>query len=168
MIAYVGRTVTQRILEPASPPETSTLAKLRRTLLLTLLIGIAGTGAELLLLGHIEGWRQWMPLALLGAALPVAAWHALRPARTSVRVLQGLMLLFIVNGGVGVLLHYQGNAAFELEMYPSMTGAELFGSTMTGATPVLAPGTMIVLGLVGLACVYHHPRNPRAPARVED
>ena len=55
------------------------------------------------------------------------------------------------------MLHYQGNTAFELEMYPDMAGLELVQKTLTGATPVLAPGSMALLGLVGLAAVLRHP-----------
>jgi hypothetical protein len=38
-----------------------------------------------------------------------------------------------------------------------MMGFELVRNTLTGATPVLAPGSMSLLGLVGLAQVYRHP-----------
>jgi hypothetical protein len=33
----------------------------------------------------------------------------------------------------------------------------LVSKTLTGATPVLAPGSMSLLGLVGLAFAYRHP-----------
>jgi hypothetical protein len=148
--------------------EGRTLARLRGVLLATLVLGMIGTGAELLLLGHTEGWQQLLPLVLLGLGLLVCVWHAIRPTAASVRLLQGLMLLFIVSGGLGVLLHYQGNMAFELEMYPAMSGMELFTSTMTGATPVLAPGTMLMFGLVGLAYTYRHPRITPRVATSED
>ena len=67
------------------------------------------------------------------------------------------MLLFVVAGIVGVALHYQSNVEFELEMYPSMEGMELFRNSMTGALPTLAPGSMIYIGLVGLAATFRHP-----------
>jgi hypothetical protein len=67
------------------------------------------------------------------------------------------MMLFIVSGGIGIGLHYDGNVEFELEMYPSLSGVELIGKTLTGATPVFAPGTMALLGLIGLALTYRHP-----------
>jgi hypothetical protein len=44
-------------------------------------------------------------------------------------------------------------------MYPTMEGAELIRKTMTGATPVLAPGTMALLGIVGLTYAYRHPAS---------
>jgi hypothetical protein len=38
----------------------------------------------------------------------------------------------------------------------------LISKTLTGATPVLAPGSMSLLGLIGLAFTYGHPglRSP--------
>jgi hypothetical protein len=124
----------------------------------TLVAGMIGTGAELLLLDHTEGWQQWLPVALLGAGLIACAAHGIARSAGTVRLLQAFMLLFVASGGLGILLHYQGNVEFELEMYPEMSGMELFNSTMTGATPVLAPGTMSLLGLIGLAFAYRHPR----------
>ena len=61
------------------------------------------------------------------------------------------MLSSVASGLAGVILHYRGNEAFELEMYPTLSGAALVFETITGATPVLAPGSMALLGLVGLA-----------------
>ena len=74
------------------------------------------------------------------------------------------MLAFVASGGLGVALHYRGNEAFELEMYPSRAGFELVRETLTGATPVLAPGSMSLLGLVGLVVTYRHPSRPAVGA----
>jgi hypothetical protein len=52
---------------------------------------------------------------------------------------------------VGTFLHYRGNVEFELELTPGIRGLALFREAITGATPALAPGAMIVVGLVGLA-----------------
>ena len=128
--------------------------RLRQLLLWTSIAGVGGTAVELLLLGHTDGWQQRLPVAILALALACFAWHALRPTRTAGVVLQAVLWLCVISGGVGIGLHYQGNAAFELEMYPEMAGLELFRETLTGATPVLAPGTMALLGLVGLAYLY--------------
>jgi hypothetical protein len=99
-----------------------------------------------------------LPIALLSAGVIIALWHVASPGRGSTRSLQALMVVFVLSGGLGVLMHYHGNEEFELEMYPSMSGIELVKKTLTGATPVLAPGTMVVLGLVGLAHAHRHPR----------
>jgi hypothetical protein len=138
-------------------PDPTALARIRALLFGTLVFGVVGMTAELLLLGHVESAWQWIPVVILGASVLLLAWHAAAPSRTTVRALQATMMLFIVTGGIGVGLHYDGNVEFELEMYPSMGGFELVAKTLTGATPVLAPGTMAILGLVGLALVYRHP-----------
>jgi hypothetical protein len=129
------------------------LARVRKLLLSLLAVGALGTSLELLFIGHFDGITQIVPIALLAAGLAAAAWH-LASARASVAALRWLMVLFVVSGGVGIVLHYRGNAEFELEMYPSMEGTELIGKTLTGATPVFAPGTMALLGGVGLVASY--------------
>jgi ABC-type cobalamin transport system permease subunit len=79
--------------------------------------------------------------------------HLARRTPATERLLLAIMGLFLVSGPVGVAMHFQGNVEFEHEMYPEMGGVELIQKTMTGATPVLAPGTMALLGLVGIAYV---------------
>ena len=71
------------------------------------------------------------------------------------------MAAFVIAGVAGVILHYRGNAEFELEMHPAVRGFDLFRDAMMGATPALAPGTMAQLGLLGLASTYRHPRLRR-------
>lgn len=137
------------------------VATIRRILFWTLIIGMAGTEAELLLLGHFENVWQLVPVVLLAVGIIAGLWHAITPGAATVRTIEALMVLFVISGGLGMLMHYQGNTEFELEMYPSLAGFELVKETMTGATPVLAPGTMALLGLVGLAHTYKL-RTPNA------
>lgn len=131
-----------------------TLTRLRRVLIAVFAVSSAGTALELLLLGHVEGAAQLVPVGLLILGVVVALWHALSCAPTARYAFQGLMAAFVLSGVVGMGLHYQGNAEFELEMYPELSGMELFRETVTGATPVLAPGTMCLLGIIGLAAAY--------------
>jgi hypothetical protein len=137
------------------------LVGLRRFLLLAIMAGTFGMGLELLFIGHAEDPLQLVPIVLLPAGLIVLAWHAVGPSRASVRTVRLLMALFVASGVLGVGLHYQGNREFELEMYPAMAGMELVRETLTGATPVLAPGSMALLGLVGLAAVYRFSSGPQ-------
>ena len=137
--------------------ESETLASIRKLLLGALVIGVTGTIGELILLRHIDEPAQWIPVVALVLALPVLIWHASSPSPASVRVLQGLMLAFVVLGVVGVGLHYDGNVEFERELHPSERGWEFLRKTVAGATPVLAPGSLVLLGLVGLAHAYRHP-----------
>jgi len=138
--------------------ETATITTIRSFLLAIFIIGLLGTGAELFLLEHTEDVKQWIPLILMSLSLVVIGWRALDRGPASMRVFQATMLLFVISGFVGLFLHYQGNVEFELEMYPSLKGLELFRKAIKGTTPpTLAPGTMIQLGLIGLAYTYRHP-----------
>jgi hypothetical protein len=135
-----------------------TINRLRGFLLIIFLVGLFGAGGELLLLGHTEDFRQWIPLILMSLSLIVLGWRMIDRSRASLRIFQITMLLFVASGFVGMLLHYRANAEFELEMYPAMQGLALFWKAIKGATPpTLAPGTMIQLGLLGLAYTYRHP-----------
>ena len=137
--------------------DTSTLALVRYALLAILVFGIVGTGVELLLLEHTEDIWQWVPIVMIALSLLVIAWHLIQRGAASTRSLQGTMLLFILSGIVGLVLHFKGNVEFELETYPTLRGLALFKETMMGATPALAPGAMIQFGLIGLAYTFRHP-----------
>lgn len=130
------------------------VGRIRRTILAIFLFGLLGSGTELLLLGHTEDVWQWVPLILTGVVLLVLGGFFLAGGAGMLRLLRLIMLLFILSGVTGSFLHYKGNVEFEREMYPAMTGLELFWNAIQGATPVLAPGTMIVLGLLGLVFTY--------------
>jgi len=137
--------------------DTPTLKRLRVLLMATLALGIVGVGVELLLLEHTDGVQQLVPVTLLGLGLLVLLWHGVAGGASSLRAIQAIMALFVASGFVGIVWHYQGNMEFELETYPSISGLALFKEAMMGATPALAPGTMIQLGLIGLAYTYRHP-----------
>jgi hypothetical protein len=137
--------------------EAAPLSAMRRFLLWTLAFGAAGMMTELLLIGHDESASQLVPLLLLASGVVMAVVVFAVPRPSTLRVLQALMGAFLVSGVIGVGLHYHGNEEFELEMYPALTGLELVSKTFTGATPVLAPGSMSLLGIVGLVFTYRHP-----------
>jgi hypothetical protein len=121
-----------------------------RGILAILVLAMVGTLAELLLLEHYDGWKQWIPLSVLGLTSLSLGWQALRPSAASRRVLQGLMIALLVAGVAGVILHIQGNLEFELEMSPDASGWPLWLEVIRGATPALAPGSLIPFGLLGL------------------
>jgi uncharacterized membrane protein YjjB (DUF3815 family) len=131
--------------------------RLRRILLLVLLLGMIGTGVELLLLEHTETLTQAIPLGAIAAGILSALGIPIRKTRGAIRVFQVVMTGFVLSGALGVYFHYRGNVEFELETYPTRAGFELFRESMMGAFPALAPGTMAWLGLLGLAFAYKHP-----------
>ncbi|MCI0694775.1 hypothetical protein L0337_22560 [candidate division KSB1 bacterium] len=92
-----------------------TINRLRGFLLALFVTGLFGAGGELLLLGHTEDFKQWIPLILVSLSLIVLGWRMLDRRRTSLRIFQITMLLFVASGFTGMLLHYRANAEFELE-----------------------------------------------------
>jgi hypothetical protein len=128
---------------------------IRRVLLATLLLSMAGTLGDLLLIEHFEDRLQLAPIALLGAGLAVAVLRLLWPSRGCLRALQVTMVLFVLAGVAGAYLHFRGNQQFALEM--EVEASALWWESVTGAPPVLAPGAMVYIGLLGLASTYRHP-----------
>lgn len=127
---------------------------IRRALFALLFVGFAGTLAELLLAEHTEDPFQLVPIVLLAAGLvvlPLAGWRA-GAAR---RVFQYLMIVFIASGLLGLWQHYGAKQEFALERQPALTGFALLLQSLEGSSPpLLAPGTMIALGLLGLTWTY--------------
>jgi hypothetical protein len=142
-------------------PESPTLTTLRRGLIALLALSLAGTLGELLLIGHWDGWTQWIPLALLGTGLAVAGAFVVRPSRALLPVFRATCVALAIAGGVGVYLHYDGNAEFERESVPDIGGTTLFTAAVTGATPVLAPGSLLSFALLGLLALHRHPAGAR-------
>ena len=138
--------------------DSTTLSVIRNFLLILFLLGMIGIGSELLLIGHTEEKFQLVPLVLMGFSLVVVVWFFAGGGAVTLRIFQPTMILFIMSGFTGLWLHYKVNAEFEQEMYPSLGGLDLFWEAIKGSTPsTLAPGTMILLGLIGLAFTYNHP-----------
>jgi hypothetical protein len=128
-------------------------------LLAVVSVGALGTLTELLLLAHYEDAFQLIPTVLLAVCLVIIAWHTNRPSATTVRLLQGAMMLLLAAGTAGVAFHFNGAAAFQLEIDPSMTRTALFAKVIrVHAPPLLAPASLVQLALVGLIHTYQHPR----------
>ena len=138
--------------------ETSLLANVRKILLAILALGMIGSLTELILLKHSEDVFQWVPLVLLGLGLAALAWHGLSGSALSARLLHWLMYGFVGAGAAGIYFHFQGSAEFKLESQPNLAGMALFWEAIRAkAPPLLAPGSMVQLGLLGLAYTYKLP-----------
>lgn len=147
----------------------ATLGLLRKVLLGILLLGMAGTMTELLLLQHDQDATQLIPLLLIGAGYLAVAWNAVRRSRLSMTALQIVMILFVASGGLGMFFHYQANVEFQLEVEPELSGGNLLWKVLQAKTPpALAPGLMAQLGLIGLAYAYRHPATTRGRNTLEE
>lgn len=129
----------------------------RKILLAITWLGVVGLIAELLLIEHYEKRWQIIPLALLGMSLatliPITWW----PSDQSLRAFRIVMAICVLSAPFGIWQHYSGNTEFELERRRELRGAPLMWRALHGATPVLAPGAMAQLGLLGLALTFRHP-----------
>jgi len=152
----------------AVPPAT-TLLGLRRLLLGILAFGLVGTATDLLLIDHDEDVWQAIPLVMIGLALIVTTVLALIGSgrgAMAVRLFRAVMVLLMLTGGFGTVLHYRANMEFKLEMDPSLSGLALFISVVRAkAPPAMAPATLVLLGLLGLAAAYRRQEDPRVDAR---
>lgn len=135
--------------------------------MIILIAGLLGTEAELLLLKHTDGVWQLAPVVLIAVAMAIVVWSAVARSPASVRALQGGMSVLVLSGVVGMIQHFRGNVAYERDSNPSLSGAELYRGAVRGATPALAPGAMIQLGLIGLLIAFRHPGLARSK-REED
>jgi hypothetical protein len=130
---------------------------IRDLVLAVMVIGMLGLIAELLLQEHTESWQQWIPLVALGLGLATTVQVRVTPSRGTFTMFQGVMVVFLVAGALGVYLHFAGNVEFAVERTPELKGAALVWKALTGATPALAPGALAQLGLLGLIYSYRHP-----------
>jgi hypothetical protein len=142
------------------------MSRIHALLLLLLVVGLCGTALDLALLAHYEDSWQLVPFVLIGVAFVVIAWQAMGGGAASIKVLRGLMLVFIVAGGLGLILHYQANAELQRDMNPAASGSEIFWKAIRSqAPPSLAPLAMAQLGLLGLVYTYRHPALAGSPSR---
>lgn len=137
------------------------LATIRRLLVGLLCFGLAGTTIELWLIGHHEDVWQWMPLVVMVGAALSAGWLVTTWSRPSTQLFRVMMGLLLLSGAVGSVLHYRANMEFQLEMDPSLSGLALMAEVLHAkAPPALAPGNMVLLGLLGLVATWRSQSRP--------
>jgi len=130
---------------------------MRSMVLAVFVLGLLGTGIELLFLGHTQGLNQLIPIVLMVMSVLVLGWYGLERKSASLRTFRITMVFLVAAGILGSALHYRANEEFELEADPKMKGMDLVSKAMTGVAPALAPGAMIQLGLLGLVYTFRHP-----------
>jgi hypothetical protein len=131
------------------------IVAIRRVIVGVLLLGMIGLLAELMLLAHYGDFKQLIPLGLLATAISVIFIDLLRPREWTRLLLQFMMVFFMAAGLLGMVFHYQGSRAFQLEMDPSLSGTALIWKVLHAKSPpTLSPGMMIQFGILGLGYAY--------------
>jgi hypothetical protein len=134
----------------------------------TFLLGLSGfiflgTLVELWANDHYHSLLQMIPIGLSLLALLALGLAALRPRSASLRFLQGVMLLVLLGGAMGIYEHLSGNLAFTLEIQPNASLASILNAMLKGANPLLAPGNVALGGLTALAATLSHPALTKIP-----
>jgi hypothetical protein len=144
---------------PASPVEKTAIV-LRNLVLTAYLLGVGGAAAELMLIRHVDGLWQTIPLALIGLSIATLVLLWGWPGRMTLMAFRGSMFLFLVSGVLGLYLHFDANIEW-VEEDPSLSGAKLLWEALIRGKnpPVLAPGAMIQFAILGLAYTYRYPAS---------
>jgi predicted membrane channel-forming protein YqfA (hemolysin III family) len=141
----------------------STAQVLRRTLLGVISFGVIGTLTELFLMGHYKEATQWPPLILLALTAVGIVMMIINPTPRNVKLFRWLMVVVAVSSLVGIFFHLKGNIEFKLETKPDLAGLTLLWKSIRGGIPVLAPGMMAHVGLLGIAYTFRHPNMLQKP-----
>ena len=148
---------------PKTYADSMVLERLRLWIVGIIALGLIGTMTELVLLEHDEKALQYVPLALMVLGAATLAWHAAAKSTASLRALQIVMGLFVLSGFAGMAAHFNGSMEYQLELNPDLDMAELLDKIIHAkAPPLLAPGMMIQMGLLGLAYAYTDLRYRRS------
>ena len=148
---------------PKADADSVALERLRLWILGVIVLGLIGTMTELLLLEHDEQALQFVPLVLMVLGAVSLIWHAIRKDTVSLRALQIIMGLFVLSGFAGMAAHFNGSAEYQLELDPDLSTWDLVDKILHAkAPPLLAPGMMIQMGLLGLAYAFTDIRYRRS------
>ena len=112
---------------------------------------------ELLMVDHLEEWRQWIPFGVAALGLAAIGWMAMAPSRNAVRAIRATAVVAVVASLAGGWLHLVGNLEIEREVNASAGAAAQVWGALSGASPLLAPGMVALAGVLAAAATYRHP-----------
>src|SRR3974377_348512 len=148
---------------PKTDADTAVLERLRLWVLGVIALGLIGTMTELVLLEHDEQALQFVPLVLMVLGAVALVWNFIGKDTASLRTLQIVMGLFVLSGFAGMAAHFNGSMEYQLELNPDLGASDLFDKIVHAkAPPLLAPGMMIQMGLLGLAYAFTDIRYRRS------
>ncbi len=121
--------------------------KIETLILATYTSMLVGTTLELVLLNHFEDTLQLIPIIGVGICLFLLLVVALTKLGIFIKINSIILPLIALIGLYGVYLHFGVNMEFEQEMRPNADYMFWLKSALTGAIPVLAPASLVVLSL---------------------
>jgi hypothetical protein len=145
---------------------------IRRGLLALAGAGVAGTAIELASLRHWKSFDQLIPWLVLGAAAVGIGALWVKPSRLLVRAAHRTSLLTVLAAGLGIFEHVKGNyEAGPLdrvygERWDAMSSVSRVWHAVDGSvgpSPLLAPGTLALIGMLVYLSTFDHPLLGRGP-----
>ena len=148
--------------------DTQTLRGVRLLILVAISAALIVTEAELLFVRHTgTNNGQVIAVVLVGLGLITVTCHAILRNTSSIVVFRFTMYLFLIFGIDGFLTHYHRAVQAALKSQPTLVGMPLLHATLSGKIPLLAPGMLIEIGLLGLIYTFQHPLDVRFVKRIE-
>jgi hypothetical protein len=116
---------------------------------LALLFLLLGSGLELYLINHYHDIEQAIPLIALTIVLLLFVGSVLTSHKYLFKLFHYFLYVCIAVGVYGTYLHLVNNLEFEQELRPTAALSYQLWQSLSGATPVLAPLSFIVLSIIG-------------------
>ena len=132
-------------------PAPSAADRYRRFLLGTAALVFVGTLVELALIGHYQDWIQWVPFGLCALGLGAVALVRFAPSPGRLGAARAALGAVGAGGLLGVYQHFAHNLEFEREIRPGAALGEVLPEAVTGASPLLASGVLILAAALAYA-----------------
>ncbi len=114
---------------------------------LIFLIMVFGMLADLLLIEHFESFWQFVPVIFLATT---GAGYFIAIKGKGLTMFRVWMCVGMLSGVVGVFMHIRNNYEFAIELRSNLIGWDLIAEVATGAIPVISPGFLIPISMLGL------------------
>lgn len=111
---------------------------------------VFGMLADLLLIEHFESFWQFVPVIFLSVT---GIGYFLVKTGTAKLLFRIWMYIGMVSGVIGIFMHVKNNWEFAIELRSNLKGWDLITEVATGAIPVISPGFLIPIAMLGLYIV---------------
>ena len=130
-----------------------------KTTRLTFLFVAFGLLLDLYLIQHYEDFLQLLPIAGIWSLLIIfAIGKSSYNDFISILMFCSIIVVAII-GLLGVFFHLKANFEFEKEIYANETTINLLINSLSGALPVFAPGSLLILSLLGILYLQLTSKN---------
>jgi hypothetical protein len=156
---------------------SSPLLVIRRSLLILVLLGLLGLGAELIGVGHWYAPGQLIPFIAIGGTVVVSLLYVAFERPWTTMVLRVVAVLLILTGLLGALQHGKAETSLraagranESGASPDVRAKPMFGlapaapNLLNGPAPLSAPLAMSGLGLLLLLSLYRREHELTVPS----